>query len=204
MLKKGKLISLEGVEGAGKTTLAKTIVTALNKAGIEVIYTREPGGTIIAEKIRQLCKEKDISNIAEFFLILAARAEHIEKVIIPNIDKGICVICDRYIDSSICYNGILQGLGLDYVVDLHNKATNSLWPDITLLLDLPVNLSIDRIKSRSVLDKYDQMDIDSHNRIRQGYLHISQMFSDRVKLIDATKRQDETLEDCMKVINKIL
>jgi len=185
----GLFITIEGIECVGKSTNAKFISALLNKKNIKTHVTREPGGTALGEKIRKILlfeQNDSISPLGELLLLFAAREKHINEVIKPNLEQGKWVISDRFTDASFAYQGFGRGLGFDQVNQLKQIIQNGFEPDLTFLLDAP----IDVIKSRRKLnpnDRFESEDRQFFERVRQGYLQLASVFSDRVKIIDATQ-----------------
>ena len=185
----GLFITIEGIECVGKSTNAKFISALLNKKNIKTHVTREPGGTALGEKIRKILlfeQNDSISPLGELLLLFAAREKHINEVIKPNLEQGKWVISDRFTDASFAYQGFGRGLGFDQVNQLKQIVQNEFEPNLTFLLDAP----IDVIKSRRKLnpnDRFESEDREFFERVRQGYLQLASVFSDRVKIIDATQ-----------------
>jgi len=185
----GLFITIEGIECVGKSTNAKFISDLLNKKNIKTHVTREPGGTALGEKIRKILlfeQNDSISPLGELLLLFAAREKHINEVIKPNLEQGKWVISDRFTDASFAYQGFGRGLGFDQVNQLKQIIQNDFDPDLTFLLDAP----IDVIKSRRKLnpnDRFESEDRQFFERVRQGYLQLASIFGDRVKIIDATQ-----------------
>lgn len=184
MKNKGYFITIEGVEGAGKTTQIHLLAEALND---NVVVTREPGGTPLAEKIRELfLSEETISATTELLLIAAARTQHLTELINPALDKGKTVICDRFSDATIAYQGFRKGIDLKLVKQVNDIATNGLTPDLTFILDLPPDVGLQRKHDSSEpLTRLEFETITSHQKVREGYLSVAKTEPDRVILIDA-------------------
>ena len=185
----GLFITIEGIECVGKSTNAKFISDLLNKKNIKTHVTREPGGTSLGEKIRQILlfeQNDSISPLGELLLLFAAREKHINEVIKPNLEQGKWVISDRFTDASFAYQGFGRGLGFDQVNQLKQIIQKNFDPDLTFLLDAP----IDVIKSRRKLnlnDRFESEDRQFFERVRQGYLQLASVFENRVRIIDATQ-----------------
>ena len=185
----GLFITIEGIECVGKSTNAKFISNLLNKKNIKTHVTREPGGTSLGEKIRKILlfeQDDSISPLGELLLLFAAREKHINEVIKPNLEQGKWVISDRFTDASFAYQGFGRGLGFDQVNQLKQIIQTDFDPDLTFLLDAP----IDVIKSRRKLnpnDRFESEDRQFFERVRQGYLQLASVFEDRVRIIDATQ-----------------
>ncbi len=191
---KGHFITFEGGEGAGKSTQIRLLGDALQKAGHTVLLTREPGGSPGAEEIRSLLVTGDgdrWGGMTEVLLHFAARADHLERVVRPALEAGTWVLCDRFVDSSMAYQGVAQGLGKDVVSDLTNLVVGETMPDLTLILDLSVDDGLSRAGSRGEgEDRYEKMGQAFHNTLRQAFLDIAQDASDRCKVIDASTDVD--------------
>ena len=181
---KGYFITLEGVEGAGKTTQIHLLAEALND---NVVVTREPGGTPLSEKIRELfLSDETISATTELLLIAAARTQHLTELIIPALKEGKTVICDRFSDATIAYQGYRKGIDLKLVEQVNDIATNGLTPDVTFLLDLPPDLGLQRKHDSSEpLTRLEFETITQHEKVREGYLSVANTQPGRVILIDA-------------------
>ena len=205
----GTFITLEGGEGTGKTTVIKLVQEKLEKEGHEIVLTREPGGTKIAEQIRGIILDKsntEITGMCEALLFAAARAQHVEELVRPCLKEGKIVISDRYFDSNFVYQGILQNIGVDKLYDLNMVATNKLIPDLTILFDLDPVVGQRRIaanKGREV-NRLDVKGMEYHQKIRAGYLEVAKKYSDRIKVIDASKSPDEIAEEVYKLIKKVI
>ncbi len=193
---KGVFITFEGIDGAGKTTQIKLLSEFLTSAGFNVFLTREPGGTIIGEQLREILlsnKNDGISSKAECLLFLASRAELVEKVIFPKLAEGNIVICDRFFDSTIAYQGIARGLGFNDIFKMSLWATSGLIPDITFLLLLDFKLSNERVSSQKekFKDRIEHEKDDFKIKICQGYIQTAERFKKRIKVIDASLGIDE-------------
>ncbi|MGB3454994.1 MAG: dTMP kinase [Litorimonas sp.] len=189
----GQFITFEGGEGAGKTTQAKMLADALEAQGVEVILTREPGGTFGAESIRKLVLEGTDdrwSGMTELLLMYAARIDHVEKLIKPALARGAWVISDRFADSSLAYQGYARDLGADRVRAVHDTVMGGFDPDLTLVFDMDVYLSLKRVETRAaqddeVLTRFDKAGQSFHATIRDAFLDIAKKAPERVKVIDA-------------------
>ncbi len=187
---KGKFITFEGGEGAGKSTQVKLLAAFLRGKNIDAVETREVGGSPSAEAIRDLwLKPKDGTwdVLTEVLLISAARREHLTKTVFPALARGAWVICDRFADSTRAYQGIGLGLGLETVDDIYRKVAPGFEPDLTLLLDLPVEAGLARIKKRGGQDdRYQQKNVDFHKKLRDAYLSLAKKYAERFRIIDAS------------------
>ena len=186
----GKFITVEGIEGAGKTTCMQVVTDVIEQQGISAIHTREPGGTDLGEDLRNLLlghKHTGMSDDAELLMMFAARAEHIAQKIQPALDDGKWVLCDRFTDATYAYQGYGRGISLEKISGLENWVQGELRPDLTLLMDLPVEMGMERAGKRSAPDRFESEAWDFFERIRQGYLSIAAEQSSRVKVIDASQ-----------------
>jgi len=204
-MKEARFISLEGIEGSGKTTSLQTINKILDKQSIEHINTREPGGSSIGNELRELLlnKKTTISPEVELLLMLADRKDHVDKVIKPNLNKGTWVVTDRFMDSTMAYQGGGRGLDISKI-ELIAGALELPVPALTLLFDLPVNLAFQRIADRENLDRFESEPIDFHNKIREAYLRLAEKNKDRIVIIDSSKSLKEVSAQVKKAINQIL
>ena len=189
MADRGIFITFEGVEGAGKTTQVQRLAAAL---GPDVVLTREPGGTPVAERIRELFLTSDgVTPMTELLLIAAARAQHVEERIRPALAANQIVICDRFIDATVAYQGYRGGIDLALIHQLNRVATGGLTPDITFILDLPPEIGLQRQQHGELdRDRLDKEPLELHRKVREGYLYAAKTDPNRVKLIDATQSPD--------------
>jgi len=191
---KGRFITLEGGEGVGKTTNLIFLEQLLTAQGIGVVKTREPGGTLLAEKIRQLLLEthdEAVDPMAELLMMFAARAQHIRHVIKPALARGDWVLCDRFTDATYAYQGGGRGMAMDKIAWLEGAVQGDLKPDLTLLLDAPVQIGMVRAKGRGELDRFEQERCDFFEKVRQTYLNLAQQQPERFAVIDASQPLDE-------------
>jgi len=199
-----KFITIEGGEGSGKTSLIKLLVNDFKKLNIDTLTSREPGGSKIAEEIRQVIlnvENTKMDYMTEALLYAASRKQHLEEIIKPAINEGKLVICDRYIDSSLAYQGWARGLGIENVYDINMYATEGFLPDLTLFIDIPAEVGLERIKSNNRdVDRLDLEKISFHHKVREGYLKIAEMYPERIVVIDGNKSLEEVYEDIKKVI----
>jgi len=191
---RGKLITFEGGEGAGKTTQAERLAKSLNNAGIETLMTREPGGTFGAEAIRELVLSGTSdrwSGLTELLLMYAARLDHMEKLIEPALERGVWVISDRFSDSSMAYQGYARGLGKERVAAVHKAVMDDLQPDITILFDIDPVLTMKRVETRGDdISRFDAESIEFHNTIRAAFLEIAQDNPERIVNVNADAPRD--------------
>jgi dTMP kinase len=189
---RGRFITLEGIEGSGKTTQAMLLRDFLVGKGFRVVVTREPGGSPIAEKIREILLDPRNSKmvaLTELFLYEASRTQHVAETIRPALEAGNVVICDRFFDASTAYQGNARGLDMKMVANLNLLATGGIVPDITIVLDLPVGVGLKRL-GRS-LDRIESETMEFHERVRQGYLRIAESDASRIKVVDASGGIDD-------------
>ncbi len=181
-------ISVEGIDGAGKSTNVEFIRKYLQDKGYAVIVTREPGGTVIGEEIRKLILYgKNIDRVTELFLMFASRQELIKDVIIPNLEKGVSVIADRFIDSSVAYQGAGRNIGVEKVLSLLSLLEPKITPDLTLLFDVPIELANKRINNNKNKDRIENESIDFFKRIQKAYNKIAVDEPNRVKVIQTNQ-----------------
>ena len=200
---KGVFITFEGVEGAGKTTNITYIANQIKKAGHEVLLTREPGGTPVGEAIREILISKNLPEMypeTELLLMFAARAEHINTVIQPALEKNMWVLCDRFTDASYAYQGAGRGIDNSKIDILRDLVQGPLKPDITFLFDLPANIGLARARSRGEADRFEQQHVDFFNRIRNQYLLLAEKEPERFRLIHA----EQNLEQVQQQINVMM
>ena len=187
---RGRFITIEGGEGVGKTTNLDLVERLIREAGKDLVRTREPGGTPLAERIRELLLDPAHAGMAddcELLLVFAARAEHLARVIRPALDAGQWVLCDRFTDATYAYQGYGRGLSLDRIAELERMVQGDLRPDLTLLLDVPVETGLARASARGELDRFEQEQQAFFERVREGYLARAAAEPDRFRVIDASQ-----------------
>lgn len=190
----GLFITVEGTDGSGKTTQIKLMKQYLEDRGYEVVLTREPGGTHISEKIRDLVLDKentDIEPITEMILYAASRAQHVSQLIKPALEAGKVVICDRFVDSSYAYQGFGRNIDLKAVADVNRIAVDGIVPDITFFLDIDVEIAIKRRLSTTEADRIEQEKLAFHKNVYEGYKKLSILYPERIKTINAEKTVEE-------------
>ncbi len=199
----GRLITMEGMDGSGKTTQIERLKGWFIERGDEVIVTREPGGTRISEAIRPIILNKDFTemgNMTEALLYAAARSQHVEEKIKPALEAGKIVICDRFVESSIVYQGYARGLGASVVEDINRYATLGIVPNLTIFLDLDHKTGMARKKNQQVLDRLEAEGARFHALVREGYHHLLKSRPDRMICIDASKPVEEVHGDIIKAL----
>lgn len=200
---KGRFITIEGGEGAGKSTMMSRVADWISAAGHKVISTREPGGTVLAEKLRDLLLDHNnlaLSGQAELLLMFAARAQHLEELIRPALARGDWVLCDRFTDATWAYQGGGRGLPHQDIEALETLVHGGLQPDLTLLLDLPVEMGLQRASARSQADRFERESLEFFERVRAAYLERARSRPDRFAVIDAS----QDMEDVWSQISSVL
>ena len=206
-MSRGKFITLEGGEGVGKTTNLSFIQELLEAAGVSVIVTREPGGTRLAEKIRDLLLDnqgEDIAPTAELLMIFAARAQHIKHVIEPALQQGQWVLCDRFTDASYAYQGGGRGMDMHIINWLEQSVQGDLRPDLTLLLDAPVETGMKRAKYRGKLDRFELEQQLFFEQVRQTYLQQAHTHKHRFKVINAAQSLPDVQNEISRAVRNLL
>ena len=198
-------ITLEGPEGSGKTTAVESAVKKLQEMGYEIVRTREPGGTPIAEQIRNVILDKANTRMdprTEALLYAASRRQHLVEKVWPAIKEGKIVICDRYLDSSLAYQGGARGLGIDNVLNVNLFATENTWPDLTLLFDIKPEEGLKRIAANASreVNRLDLEKIEFHQKVRESFLYLANKYPERFIIIDASKSREEVAKDTLDAI----
>ncbi|NGX49052.1 MAG: Thymidylate kinase [Candidatus Anoxychlamydiales bacterium] len=213
-MKKGFFITFEGGEGAGKTSLIDSIKKYLESKKLDYIVTREPGGTKLGEHLREIVLQekngKEVSsNVsktldpkAELCLFLASRAQHIKEVILPSLEKNKIVLCDRYNDSSIAYQGHARDLGIDKVIEFSSFIIEDATADLTIYLDIDPKIGLSRVESK--LDRIESEKMDFHQKIRDAFHILAKKFPKRIKIIDATESKEDVLKKSINYISKLI
>ena len=198
-------ITIEGPEGSGKTTAVDTAVKKLEEMGYQIVRTREPGGTPIAEQIRNVILDKN--NVAmdqrtEALLYAASRRQHLVEKVWPALKEGKIVICDRYLDSSLAYQGGARGLGIDNILQVNSFATEGTFPDLTLLFDIDPTLGLARIAANSnrEVNRLDLEKIEFHNKVRNTFLELAKRYPERFVVIDASQSREEVAKKTLEVM----
>ncbi len=208
-MSKGLFISFEGNDGSGKTSILNALKEKLAAQGIEIILTREPGGNKIAEQIRNVILDKNNTEMdpkTEALLYAAARRQHLVEKVWPLLEQGKIVISDRYIDSSLAYQGYARGIGIDNIYNINMFATDNSLPSLTVLFDISPELGIKRINANASreVNRLDLEVSDFHKKVHQGYLIIAKKYPSRIKVIDASKSFDEVLQQAYDLVIKAI
>ena len=203
-MKQGVFITIEGIEGAGKSTCMQLLAEQIESHGIPLLQTREPGGTDLGEDLRELLlghRHTGMAEDAELLLMFAARAEHIQRKILPSLHKGQWVLCDRFTDATYAYQGAGRGIANERIEALENWVQGELRPDLTIVMDLPVAQGLQRAGKRSAPDRFESEAMAFFERVRQGYLDIAQRDSQRVRVVDASRELQQVSADIRQVID---
>ncbi|MDN5311605.1 dTMP kinase [Thermoanaerobacteraceae bacterium SP2] len=202
---KGKFITIEGPDGAGKTTQVKKIYEYLTSRGRKVLVTREPGGTALGEKLREVllspAGESPVPE-AEALIYAASRAQLIKNVISPALLRGTYVLCDRFVDSSLAYQGWARGLGIEEILGINRWFIGELWPDLTILLDIDPEVSLKRLERAR--DRLEKETLEFHKRVREGFLKVREIFPERIVAVDASRSPEEVFDRISAYIRKML
>ena len=205
-MKKGCFIVIEGPDGSGKTTVCKLLAEKLKEEGHEVVHTREPGGIDIAEQIRNVIldpKNTAMDPKTEALLYAASRAQHLVERVIPSINEGKIVLCERFVYSSLVYQGYARGLGIDAIYDINRFAIGDMMPDLVIYLDVDEKTGLSRVDSRGNKDRLDGESSQFHKRVVEGYKLIKERFKD-FKIVDASRDVDTVLKECLDIINSFI
>lgn len=202
MSKRGKFIVIDGTDGAGKSTMTSFLINHLSSKGLNVVRSREPGGTPFSEKIREtilwgsLNSDEKIDPQTELLLMFAARNQHLKQKVIPELNKGNWVICERFTSSTFAYQGYARGVGTDQVLKM-DKEYCEIKPDLTVIFDVPPEISRERTKKRGDLDHFEKEEIDFFTKVREGYHLYSQTCREKCDIIDASQSMDEVKKDLL-------
>jgi dTMP kinase len=204
---RGRFITVEGIEGVGKSTNIGALVRHIESAGHPVLMTREPGGTPLAEDIRDILMnrgDEPVPAIAELLLMFAARSFNVNNVIKPALENGTWVVCDRFTDSTRAYQGGGRGLPLETIDRIADWVHGDTWPDLTILLDAPVEVGMDRAGRRGELDRIEREQHDFFERVRTCYLDIARREADRVAVVDTTRPIEAVTADVIVLVDELL
>ena len=209
MQKRGYFITSEGPEGAGKTTVMNLLGEQLTQEGYDVVMTREPGGIMISEKIRNIIldnKHTMMESRTEALLYAAARRQHLVEKVKPDLEAGKIVICDRFIDSSLAYQGFARGIGVEEILAINKFAIGDTMPNKTILFDIEPSVGLARINAHENREK-NRLDVESltfHKKVREGYLSLVDQYPERIDVIDASRSVDEVLKDVYQIVKSEL
>lgn len=209
LMQRGYFFSAEGCEGAGKSSIVSRLSKYLDSRGLEVITSREPGGIAISEQIRSVILDTEntlMDGRTEALLYAAARRQHYVEKIVPTLAAGKSIICDRFIDSSLAYQGYARGLGIDEVLSINEFAIDHIFPDLTIYLDVDPEIGLRRINENADRE-VNRLDLESlafHQKVREGYLELERRFPARIVKINANQNRDEVFEDVKQVFDRFL
>lgn len=203
-LEKGFFITFEGADGCGKTTQAKLVKELLDKLNVKNILTREPGSGEMGKSLRQILLhyDKPVATMCEIFLYLADRAQHVEYEIVPKLAENFVVLCDRYTDSTVSYQGYGRGEGIEELNYLNKLATGGLLPDLTFVFDVDSEVAQNRLGGEK--DRLEALGLEFHKKVREGYLELAKKEPERIVVIDANRDIDEVFQDVKKAIEGLL
>ena len=205
---KGKLITFEGPEGCGKSTQIQLLAGTLEQEGRQIVTTREPGGTEVGEEIRKILLNPEyveLTDLAEVFLYESARAQLVNEVIIPALDSGYLVLCDRFSDSTLAYQGYGGKISVEWIQRIDQMARGGLQPDLTFFLDISPEEGLKRARSaQKEIDRLEEKDLEYHQRVYQGYLELAKQNPDRIRRVDASKGIEDIQQDILKLVKSIL
>lgn len=202
----GLFISIEGMDGVGKSTQTKLLQKYLSSLGFEVVSTRDPGGTIISDKIRDILLDKnnnDISYITETLLYSASRSQLVKQTILPSLKKGAIVICDRFIDSNLAYQGVAREVGIENIEIINKIALDGLTPDITFFLSLPPEVAFYRKKAQGHLDRIEVQKLSFYKKVHSGYIQVAKKYPDRIYIINASRKVKQIHKDIVGILNNL-
>ncbi len=202
--KKGLFISFEGIDGCGKTTQIELLKKYLIEKNYEIIVTLEPGGCDIGKKLREilLFNKGFVSDVAEMFLYLADRAQHIEEIVEKNVNEGRIVLCDRCIDSTVAYQGYGRKGNIEQINILNDIATKGIKPDLTIIFDVDLETAQERVGNTK--DRMEKEGFEFHKRVKEGYLEIAKKYPDRIKVINSNQKIDKVFSDLKEIIDKVI
>ena len=205
---RGLFITFEGNDGSGKSSVSSAIKEELEKLNIDFITTREPGGSMIAEKIREIILDKENLEMdpkTEALLYAASRREHLIHTVLPALKEGKVVLSDRYLDSSLVYQGIARGLGVDEIFNMNEFAVEGCLPDLTIMIAVRPEIGMSRIKkNRGELDRLELEQLSFHNMVYEGYHEIAKRFPNRIVMIDGEKAKEEVIEEAKQIVLQYL
>lgn len=200
-------ISFEGVEGCGKSTQIDLLARSLKERGLDVLVTREPGGTPVGEAIRALLLDPDhteMSAMTEVLLYAASRAQHVDQVISPALRDGKIVVSDRFADSTTAYQGAARQLGVELISQLHSMATRRTWPDLTIVLDLDPRIGMERVVQKRALDRLEHEPMSFHEAVRESFVMLAKHEPERMRVVDASKSVEEVASIVRQIVDEAL
>jgi len=206
-MKQGAFITIEGIEGAGKSTCMQVVAEQIDAQGIALLQTREPGGTELGEDLRELLlghRHTGMADDTELLLMFAARAEHIQRKILPALQAGHWVLCDRFTDATYAYQGAGRGIPVQRIEVLENWVQGALRPDLTIVMDLPVAQGLERAGKRSAPDRFESEALAFFERVRQGYLDIAQRDPQRVRVVDASRDLEQVSRSIHRLVGDFI
>lgn len=206
-MNRGKFITFEGNDGCGKTTISNRIYNELKNEGYDVMFTREPGGISISEKIRSIILDPQNTEMdarCEALLYAAARRQHLVEKVLPALANGTIVLCDRFIDSSVAYQGVARGLGVDEILEINEFAIEGNMPDATVLLHINAEKGLERIEGRTKKDRLDKEALTFHKKVEAGYQLVAEQFPQRIKLVDASKNENQVFKEAYAIVKKVV
>ena len=201
----GYLITFEGTDGCGKTTQVEMLAEYLASLNMRRAVFREPGGTQVGEQIRQVLEDPNISNMCastEAALFAAARSQLVRQEVKIALRLGLVVLLDRYIDSSLAYQGYARGLGFERVLELNRLAIDDVWPDLTLLIDLEPKVAMNRLSN--IADRIEKLGIEFQHKVRDGYIKLAEMYPDRIRILDGTRAPQEIFKDIKMLVDALV
>ena len=206
-MSKGLFITFEGNDGSGKTTISTKVYEKMKEMGYPVMYTREPGGIDIAEQIRAVILNPQNTAMdarTEALLYAASRRQHLVEKVLPALDEGKIVLCDRFLDSSLAYQGVARGLGIDEVLNINEFAIEGHMPDATIFLSVSLETGLARVSERGNKDRLDNETSEFHKAVANGYQQVVERFSDRMHIVDANCQVDEVFENTLQAVLEII
>ena len=205
---KGKFITFEGPEGSGKTSVITAVKLFLENEGYDIMTTREPGGIKIAEDIRNIILDNNNTEMdahAEALLFAASRSQHFSEKILPALKSNKIILCDRFIDSSLAYQGHARGLGIDNVYEINKFAIGNVLPDLTIFIDVPPSVGLKRVFSNTrKVDRLDLETLEFHEKVYEGYMIIAKKYQDRFKIVNGQNPVEQVIEDTIKILKTVI
>lgn len=204
-MKHGAFVVIEGCDGSGKTTVCQAVYQQLLEEGADVVYTREPGGIDIAEQIRRVIldpKNTAMDNRTEALLYAASRRQHVAEKILPALAKGKLVLCERFVYSSLAYQGYARGIGIEAVWDINRFAIEDCMPDGTIFLNIDAKTGLERIQGRRFLDRLDQENLSFHQKVYEGYQEVLKRYGQQTIMVDASRALELVIQDVYQIVKK--